>query len=437
MKIFPHLRNQCVAGDHSASTALKLLAAFIAAATLLCVQPVLAQDTLEKYYLNYCTDLPLTVFDTSVCRRYRYTGGIPRDPLPIIARELELPNGPVGAKRTAGSHRVAFFRLLPSPEPALPILYVYAGIGFAQCGNIVLPKPFVAGSVTTQDVVVEFGGPGCEPFTNENIDHSRVYTDRYAFGAPIRRKAFDGGIFEASPMVQTRNGQPWITAYWGLNLGLVESRFDRDPVALALLPAFGNEFGFWGKEYESVLLTLPPPIIEGEITEYQNTLDFPNAPGGVYFYAANDADRAVLDSGAPGKWSRTGSKFNSGGYVSVCRFYGSVSPGPNSHFYTADDKECDVLKALQITPTPLSRQQLNFEGKTFSASVPTPAAVAGSSPVCPVKSIALYRAYNAAYTAAGKQNYDSNHRFTTSRADINEVVAKGWVDEGVVMCVPE
>ena len=49
----------------------------------------------------------------------------------------------------------------------------------------------------------------------------------------------------------------------------------------------------------------------------------------------------------------------------------------------------------------------------------------------------MYRADNAAYTAASKKNYDSNHRVTTIPADIAEVVAKGWVNEGVVMCVPE
>jgi hypothetical protein len=37
----------------------------------------------------------------------------------------------------------------------------------------------------------------------------------------------------------------------------------------------------------------------------------------------------------------------------------------------------------------------------------------------------------------GKRNYDSNHRFSTSRTDIAEVVAKGWVDEGMVLCVPQ
>jgi hypothetical protein len=80
---------------------------------------------------------------------------------------------------------------------------------------------------------------------------------------------------------------------------------------------------------------------------------------------------------------------------------------------------------------------MNYEGKVFYANLPIPPKTAGGSPTCPLASIPLYRAYNAAYDASGKRNYDSNHRFSTNRADIAEVVAKGWVDEGMVMCVPE
>ena len=435
MKILLGMRNPCVAVDNVLPSALTLLRVSIAVATLLSFQPVLAQDTLEKYYVHYCSPVLLpTEYSQAACVLYRFTGAIPRLARPRVSLRKDLPSGPTNPIYN-DVQSWASFRQFIGPYPAIPIHYV--GVELAsQCATIRMPLPFVAGSVNTQ-VVSTLYGPGCYDSGLVSPSGGGVFTDRFTFGAPIRHKAYDGGIYEASTMVQTRDGNPWLTLYWGLNLGLVESQLDWDAAALSRLPAFRYWPGFLGKDYEFVLLSLPPPIVEGEITEYLNTLDFPNAPGGVYFYAASDTDRALLDSGAPGKWARSGSKFNSGGYVSVCRFYGSVSPGPNSHFYTADDKECDFFKSLQTTPTPLSRQQLNFEGKVFSASVPKAALAAGSPPVCPVKSIPLYRAYNAAYTAAGKKNYDSNHRFTTSRADIAEVVAKGWVDEGVVMCVPE
>ena len=118
-------------------------------------------------------------------------------------------------------------------------------------------------------------------------------------------------------------------------------------------------------------MTLPPPIIDGTVTEYINTRDFPNAPGGVYFYASTDQDRRILDSVTfKTNWSRTGKSFRSGGYVAVCRFYGSVSPGPNSHFYTASASECNQLKSLQVTTLPNDKPQLNYEGTVFFANVP-------------------------------------------------------------------
>lgn len=435
MNTQPSLRRKADVIAVESTRAMFALRCLGAAVSLFALAPVAAQEALEKYYVHYCSlNEATTGYSPSACKHYSFTDAIPRVDRPKVSYRRDLPTGPAN-QQFKDVQWYAEYRQQRGSYPALPILNVVAELAL-QCSPLRYPQPFIAGSVNTQGVTAEYAN-GCFSTQPVTSNGGGTFIDQHAFGKPIRRKAYDGGIYEASPMVQTRNNNPWLTLYWGLNLGLVESQLDWDGARLLLLPEFRRWPGFVGKEYEFVLLTLPPPIIEGEITEYQNTLDFPNAPGGVYFYAANGADRAVLDSGAPGKWSRTGSKFNSGGYVSVCRFYGSVSPGPNSHFYTADDKECDVLKALQITPTPLSRQQLNFEGKTFSASVPTPAAVAGSSPVCPVKSMPLYRAYNAAYTAAGKKNYDSNHRFTTSRADINEVVAKGWVDEGVVMCVPE
>jgi hypothetical protein len=63
-----------------------------------------------------------------------------------------------------------------------------------------------------------------------------------------------------------------------------------------------------------------------------------------------------------GAWRRTGKSFFHGGFVQVRRFYGSVSPGPNSHFYTASDVECNALKALPVKPMPADRQHLNYEG---------------------------------------------------------------------------
>lgn len=119
----------------------------------------------------------------------------------------------------------------------------------------------------------------------------------------------------------------------------------------------------------------------------------------------------------------------------VCRFYGSMSPGPNSHFFTASKIKCTGLKAMQVTPTPTDTQQWNFEGDGFCSFVPEQDAqgqmqcMAGTGPV--------YRAYNNAYQIIGGKNpWDSNHRYSTRSADIDEMVPQGWRPEGIAFCAP-
>jgi len=249
--------------------------------------------------------------------------------------------------------------------------------------------------------------------------------DKITFNAPVRRKALDGGEFDASPMVIERAGTPWITYYWGYKLGLVESQSDWNDANRSKMPADWPVFPTAEDNFK--LTTLPPPWVEGEVTEYVNTADFPRQPDGQYFYAATDADRTALDSIAT--WRRTGNSFKQGGYVSVCRFYGGANGGPNTHFYSASDTECNWLKGVSF---------LAYEGQTFRVNKPLPlpaSAPAGTQPGCPAGSKPLYRLYNNA-SAPGK-NYVSNHRYVTSRTTVDAAVAIGWLDEGVSMCVPE
>ena len=156
-------------------------------------------------------------------------------------------------------------------------------------------------------------------------------------------------------------------------------------------------------------------------------VEFYNAPLDNFFITANSQEAAAIDNGAAGPgWARTGAAFNfkSGGGTSVCRFYGSMTPGPNSHFYTASTAECNGLKAQQAT-TPASQPRWNFESLDF---VTTPS----SNGVCPAGTVPVYRAYNNGFA----RRVDSNHRITTSAAGIAAVVAKGWISEGIVMCAP-
>jgi Repeat of unknown function (DUF5648) len=145
------------------------------------------------------------------------------------------------------------------------------------------------------------------------------------------------------------------------------------------------------------------------LVEYANRGDFPNAPLGNFFYTANAAEQAQLDSGQFGRFYRTGASFSVAGAQPVCRFYGSVKPGPNSHFYTANADECAALRQQQISPVPTSTQQWNYEGTSFNVTLPN------AAKACPSGTRPVYRLYNQAFGAAGKQAYDSNHRYTTPR----------------------
>ena len=171
----------------------------------------------------------------------------------------------------------------------------------------------------------------------------------------------------------------------------------------------------------ATLLALVPlavgaaPVIEF----YNTTLDN-------YFITAEPIEVAAIDGGSAGPgWIRTGSTFDAGGSSPVCRFYGSISPGPNSHFYTVLPEECEALKQLQAT-TPSSQKRWNFESLDFVTGAP------GAGGACPVGTIAVYRAYNDGFG----RGVDSNHRITADPAAIQQVVNRGWRDEGVVMCAP-
>lgn len=238
-------------------------------------------------------------------------------------------------------------------------------------------------------------------------------------GQPQRMTTLNGNQIEVVPVQIRLDGTPWATYYFGYGVGLVAAE------------AFSIQL--YAPSFSPV--SLPPPKVDGTVVEYVNTLDFPNAPSGHYFYASDPAEQATVDAGGAGKFVRTGRTFASGGFVPVCRFYGSMSPGPNSHFFTASASECDGLKAAQVTPTPTSTQQWNFEGNGFYSV--TPVADAQGQMRCMAGTQPVYRAYNNAYPKSGGKNpWDSNHRYSTLSADIDEMISKGWASEGIVLCAP-
>ena len=206
-----------------------------------------------------------------------------------------------------------------------------------------------------------------------------------------------------------------------------------ETIILAVAAGNGNYLGVGNSASASISDVGAPAAT---VVEYLDTLDFPNSPGGHYFYSSDPAEQAAVDAGGAGKFFRTGRTFKTGGTAPVCRFYGSIIPGPNSHFFTVSPAECNALKGAQRTPTPIDAQQWNYERIEYNT---TPPVIVNGQLACPAGTVPLYRAYNNAFTPAGVKNpWDSNHRFTPVRADIDALVATfGWRDEGLQFCTAQ
>jgi hypothetical protein len=153
-----------------------------------------------------------------------------------------------------------------------------------------------------------------------------------------------------------------------------------------------------------------------------------------YFISAGPDEIAGLDANPQQGWLRTGERFRAWLRASdapaearpVCRFY---SRGANSHFYTGDAAECQMLKNLEVTQRAEAQAKSvpfegwQFETVAFYALMPVNGqCAAGSDPV--------YRAYNG--RAA---EMDTNHRFTVDAA-LRSAMAWTWTDEGVAFCSP-
>lgn len=186
--------------------------------------------------------------------------------------------------------------------------------------------------------------------------------------------------------------------------------------------AFRTAYG--GGQFDSIVakfkgLGMPQTVLPTVVEFYNASLDN-------FFITADPNEQAAVNNGAAGPgWVMTGNNFIAGGPSKVCRFYGSLSPGPNSHFYTIDPAECQSLKNIQAT-TPATQKRWNFESNDFSSSI-------AANGQCGSGLIPVYRAYNNGFARA----VDSNHRITANLAAYQAQLAKGWLAEGVVMCAPQ
>lgn len=158
------------------------------------------------------------------------------------------------------------------------------------------------------------------------------------------------------------------------------------------------------------------------------------SPLNYYFLTSRDNEKAVLDA-SPG-WARTGQSFTSRTFADpgtrgISRYYFdqiAKNQTRGSHFYTLVDSEKTALNALNLTNQLAPRLPYN-EGIDSYAFPPVIEGVGGS---CAAGQTPVYRVFR------GQARFpdDPNHRFTTSVALYDQLVAQGWEGEGVKMCAP-
>jgi fermentation-respiration switch protein FrsA (DUF1100 family) len=194
-----------------------------------------------------------------------------------------------------------------------------------------------------------------------------------------------------------------------------------DPTAMARFIRMDQVVG--GREDHVILdVHVPSSNSDGE-TE---AVEFYNTVLGHYFVAAGPDEIEGILAGAAGPgWELTNQAFKAWltppanpafGAVPVCRFYGGLSGGPNSHFFTAEPEECDLVKR---------NGGWFYEGTGFHIR---PVDANGA---CPTGYLQVMRAYNNGFV-----RNDSNHRFSTSDSTIRDLEDNGWTYEGIVMCTP-
>ena len=165
---------------------------------------------------------------------------------------------------------------------------------------------------------------------------------------------------------------------------------------------------------------MPPAGATAQAVEYYY------ADWNYYFVTAFASEIALLDGGAfNGNWKRTGQAFKvwtqgSASTPAACRFFSTSFSPKSSHFYTPSASECATVK---------QNGDWQFEAVAFYMQLPY------ATGTCPAGTVALYRLYNNGMGGA------PNHRYTTSTAILNQMLAAGWIYEGngitkVFACLP-
>jgi len=250
-----------------------------------------------------------------------------------------------------------------------------------------------------------------------NIAQEMAYTDaspidtEWAYGTTV-----DYATLMYSPWVEWTGKNPAGT----LGLNAVVHLISEDIYIDIRFNTWGMQMG-GGFSYTRSTPSGAGPATAIAVEYYHSVFDH-------YFVTRNADEIAKLDNGTFVGWARTGQSFKvyataTPGANSVCRFFSTAFDPKSSHFYTPFAAECASVKA---SPS------WQFEGEgneVFYLPVGSPTGT------CADGTVPVYRLYNNGMGGA------PNHRFTTSPATRDQMVAAGWVIEGngpglAAMCAP-
>jgi hypothetical protein len=274
-------------------------------------------------------------------------------------------------------------------------------ISYAVCANVPSLQTFVYSSPTAFGNFDSVFGPvpdgwtavgsgfdGAELLTSDTWVRDGLITTNLLW---FRPSTYDSGSADTRAFMAR-----------GITVGLQVSQFtakagSRAVLAVLAIPQSGN---------------VPPPVSVDIIEYYNAALDH-------YFVTAIPDEIAKLDNGTFVGWARTGQTFkayavgSSGrtGRRPVCRAYGLPSAGLNTHFYSASPDECFNTLSNLYGSWALEASEV------FEMDLPD-----RQTGACPAGDVPVYRVWN--------QRFDSNHRYTTSTAIRDQMVAKGGVAEG-------
>ena len=206
---------------------------------------------------------------------------------------------------------------------------------------------------------------------------------------------------------------------FGWAIPFFEAYLSGDKVAMDRLTRQKNVAGGLN-DYLRVDYAAPLALATGEVLveEYYNTIVRR------HFMTASAVDKDTIDRGAAGAgWIKTGYQFKAytiasptelraASQVTVCRVY---APAQNVHFFSADTRECQLLRASRAWKD---------EGIAFWINVAT-------QPACGPGTVPVTRLSDSRW-----RETTSNHRYITSNSQIEDQKANGWIEEGVVMCAP-